>query len=136
MTLLSILYTILGVLASIIFIIYWKIIRPSKRLYDIYRKQGISCEPFVPLFGQLADLRRVSENDTAIDYRFELVRKHGYIYVIGAGPMINLLIMEPDLLADIFGRSHAQDYTKPRVTEVLKPLIGLRNLLVSEGAGT
>ena len=133
MTLRTILYVILGALASIIFLIYWKLIRPSKRLYDIYRKQGISCEPFVPLLGQMLDLYRVSQNDTAIDYRWKLVQKHGYTYGIGFGPMINLLIMEPDLLADVFGRSHAQYYIKPIVTKTLKPLIGTRNLLVSEG---
>ena len=134
MALLTIFYAILAVFSSIIFTIYWKFIRPPKRLYDIYRKQGISCEPFVPLVGQLPKIRQAADNDVAVNYRLELVRKHGYIYGICFGPMMRLIVMEPDMLADIFGRSHAQDYAKPMGSErVFKPLIGVRNLLVSEG---
>jgi cytochrome P450 len=135
MALLIILYTIVGSIFSILLIIYWKLIRPQKRFYDIFRSQGVSCEPFVPIIGQLPDLRHASENDLATNYRLELVRKHGYVYVIGFGPLIRLVVIEPDMLADIFGRSHAQDYGKPTETETFfKPLIGVHNLLVSEGS--
>lgn len=41
---------------------------------------------------------------------------------------------EPDMIADILGRSHAQDYTKTSLLRLaLKPLIGTHNLLASEG---
>ena len=130
---LTIFYAFLGIFSFIIILVYCKLIRPQKRLYDIYRKQGISCEPFIPLLGQLKDLRRAAEKDLAIDYRMKLVRKHGYIYGIGFGPLIRLIIMEPDMLADVFSRSHAQDYRKPMGIEIFKPLIGTHNLLVSEG---
>ena len=134
MVLLTIFSAILGTVSAIIFLIYWKLIRPQKRLYDIYRKQGVSCEPFVPLFGQLADMRRAGEKNNSMNYRLELVRKHGYVYGIGFGPTMRLIIIEPDMVADVFGRSHAQDYRKPIGTDqFFKPLIGVRNLLVSEG---
>jgi len=43
-------------------------------------------------------------------------------------------VIEPDMLADIFGSSHAQDYRKPTGTDMFfKSLIGVRNLLVSDG---
>ncbi|CAF1219176.1 unnamed protein product [Rotaria sordida] len=129
------LYTIVGLIFFIFFFIYWKLIRPQKRFYDIFRSQGVSCEPFVPFVGQLSDIRRASEKDEALNYRMKLVRKHGYVYVIGFGPSIRLIVMEPDMLADVFGRSHAQDYRKPIGTDsFFKPLIGVHNLLVSEGS--
>jgi cytochrome P450 len=132
---LAILCCIVTLVSSIFVVIYWKLIRPHKYFYDTFRNQGVSCEPFVPFVGQLADLRRASEQDNAMNYRMELVRKHGHIYVIGFGPFIRLVVIEPDMLADIFGRSHAQDYRKPIGTDqFFKPLIGVHNLLVSEGA--
>jgi cytochrome P450 len=80
-------------------------------------------------------MRRASEKDAGMIYRMELVKKHGYVYVTGFGPSIRLTVIEPDMLADIFGRSHAQDYRKPTGTDTFfKPLIGVHNLLVSEGA--
>ncbi len=80
-------------------------------------------------------LRRASENDSTMNYRMELVRKHGYVYAIGFGPSIRLIVIEPDMLADIFGRAHAQDYGKPTDTvRFFKPLIGVHNLLVTEGS--
>ena len=131
----AILCGIVALLSSILLVIYWKLIRPHKYFYDIFRNQSVSCEPFVPFVGQLADLRRASEQDNAMSYRMELVRKHDHIYVIGFGPFIRLVVLEPDMLADIFGRSHAQDYRKPIGTDqFFKPLIGVHNLLVSEGS--
>ncbi|UJR17680.1 hypothetical protein I4U23_004578 [Adineta vaga] len=129
-----ILYAILGLISFIIFRIYWKYIYLEKRFYDIFRNQGVPCEPFVPLVGQLSDIRRAMANDRAMDYRLNLVKKHGYIYVSAFGPTVRLNVIEPDMLADIFGRSHGQDYSKPVDTEIFfKPLIGKHNLLVSEG---
>ncbi|CAF1409324.1 unnamed protein product [Didymodactylos carnosus] len=101
MVLLILLYTILGLFSSIFFVIYWKFIRPQKRLYDIFRGQDVPREPFVPLFGQLPDIRRASEKDVAMNYRMELVRKHGYCYLIGFGPLTYLAVIEPDMLADV-----------------------------------
>ena len=135
MILITLLYTILGLSSLIFVLIYWKLIRPQRRLYDIFRNQGVSCEPFVPLIGQLPDLRRASEKDVAMTYRMELIKKHGYVFVSGFGPLIRLHVMEPDMLADIFGRLHVQDYRKPDNTDkFFKPIIGVHNLLVSEGA--
>ncbi|CAF2635800.1 unnamed protein product [Rotaria sp. Silwood2] len=134
MDLLIFFYAIVGIFSSVFFLLYWKFIRRQKRIYNIFRSQGISCEPFVPFFGQLPAMRRASDKDTVMDYRMELVQKHGYIYGICFGPTIYLVVLEPDMLADIFGRPHAQDYTKPLNTDnFFKPLIGVHNLLVSEG---
>jgi cytochrome P450 len=134
MILVVVLCTILGLLSSIIFIVYWKLIRPQKRFYDIFRSQDVSCEPFIPLIGQLPAIRHASENDATMSYRMELVRKHGYVYVIGFGTSVILVVMEPDMLADIHGRTHVQDYRKPTdMRELFQPLIGVHNLLVSEG---
>ena len=134
MVFLLILCTILGSFLAVVITLYWKFIRPEKNLYDFYRSQGIPGEPFVPLVGQLSDIRRANQKDAGMDYRMSLVKKHGYIYVSGFGPWTRLWIIEPDMLADIFGRSHSQDYKKPYNTAAFfKPLTGIHNLLVSEG---
>ncbi|CAF1174126.1 unnamed protein product [Adineta ricciae] len=134
MALLTVLYVLLGSISFIIFYIYWKYIYSKKCLYLMFRNQGIPCEPFVPFVGQLSDIRRASVNDNAMDYRLALAKKHGYVYVSGFGPSIHLNVMEPDMLADVFGRSHARDYNKPEDTvTVFEPLIGKHNLLTSEG---
>ncbi|UJR17985.1 hypothetical protein I4U23_004886 [Adineta vaga] len=125
---------IISLIITFIFLIYWKLIRRQKCLYNTYREQGISCEPFKPLVGQLLDFRHASDNDTIVNYRMKLIEKHGYVYGIGLGPSITLMIMDADMLADIFGRTHAQDYRKPSgMDKYFKPLIGIHNLLVSEG---
>ncbi|CAF2936556.1 unnamed protein product [Rotaria sp. Silwood2] len=134
MGLLILLYTILGVFSSIFFFIYWKFIHQQKRIYNILRSQGVPCEPFVPIVGQLPNMSRASEKGTAMNYRMELVRKHGYFYGICIGPTIYLVVLEPDMIADIFGPSHVQDYLKLlNIDKIYKPLIGVHNLLVSEG---
>ncbi|CAF0950840.1 unnamed protein product [Rotaria sp. Silwood1] len=67
-------------------------------------------------------------------YRMELVQKYGHVYLIGLGPSIYLSITEPNLIADVLGRSHVQDYTKPsNFSTDSELLIGKHNLLVSEG---
>ena len=134
MGLLILLYTVLGIFSSILFFIYWKFIHQQKRIYNILRSQGVPCEPFIPIVGQLPSMLRASEKGTAMNYRMELVRKHGYFYGICIGPAIYLIVLEPDMIADIFGPSHVQDYLKLlNIDKIYKPLIGVHNLLVSEG---
>ncbi|CAF1604104.1 unnamed protein product [Didymodactylos carnosus] len=135
MVLLLLLYTFVVPLSFIFFIVHWKLIRSQKRFYDTFRSQGVPGEPFVSLVGQLSEMRRASEKDAGIAYRLELVQKHGYLYLTRFGPYIRLSVMEPDMISDIFGRSHAQDYRKPtNIDKVFKSLIGVHNLLVSEGS--
>jgi membrane-associated PAP2 superfamily phosphatase len=61
------LYIFVTIVLATIVIVYLKVIRPQKRLYDIFRAQGIGGEPFVPLVGQLPELRRYRQADTAMD---------------------------------------------------------------------
>ncbi|CAF1381265.1 unnamed protein product [Adineta ricciae] len=134
MLLIIFLYCSVGLISLIFFLIYWKLVRPQKYYYDTFRNQKIPCEPFVPLIGQIPEIRCASENDATMDYRLKLIEKHGNVFVTGFGPSIKLNVNEPDMLADIFGRSHAQDYGKPNLTEkFFQPLIGVHNLLISQG---
>jgi cytochrome P450 len=117
-----------------IIIIYLKIIRPQKLLYDAFRAQGVNGEPFVPLFGQLPQMRRYRQHDLTMNFHEDLVRKHGNVFLFGFGPIIRLAITEPDMLADIFSRTNAQNYIKPPIfNTVFNPIIGEQNLLVAEG---
>jgi cytochrome P450 len=123
------------IIAVVVVIIYFKLIRPQKQLYDAFRAQGISGEPFVPLIGQIFEYSRQRENDTSVVYIQELAKKHGYTFLYGFGPLTRLFCNEPDLLADILSRNNAINYTKPKdFSTLFTPLIGHHNLLVAEGS--
>ncbi|CAF3654763.1 unnamed protein product [Rotaria socialis] len=127
-------YTSCAIVLPIVLIVYWKLIRPAKRLHDAFRSQGVPGEPFVPIIGQLLEMNRSRANDQYMGYYEELVKKHGNIFLHGFGPLARLIVLEPDMLADVLGRSHAQDYSKTALnSNVFKPIIGTHNLFVSEG---
>jgi cytochrome P450 len=114
--------------------VYFKLIRPQKRLYDIFREQGINGEPYVPLIGQLPLLRQYKQSDSVMDFGKDLVQKHGNTFVFGFGPIIRLVTADPDLLADVFSRTNAQNYIKPPMfNAIFTPIIGEQNLLVAHG---
>lgn len=116
------------------FILYYYLVYRERYVYDALRRQGIPGEPFVPLFGQMRAIRKAREDGTLMEYHLELAKKHGPIFLIGYGPLVRLVVLDPDLLSDVFGRSFADFYRKPiDFTTVLKPIIGEHNLLVSEG---
>ncbi|CAF1199913.1 unnamed protein product [Rotaria sp. Silwood1] len=128
------LYTFFILIIFSLTFIYWKFIRPTKYIYDILRSQGVRSEPFIPIIGQLPELRRYREEGRLLGYHQKLTEKHGLVYLFFLGPYTRLAIQEPDLIADIVGRTSAQNYIKPADLSVrLKPLIGIHNLLVSNG---
>ncbi|CAF3828857.1 unnamed protein product, partial [Rotaria sordida] len=111
------------------------LIRPQKQIYDAFRAQGISGEPFIPLVGQLPEMIKQINNDASMIYHEELEKKHGYAMLVGFGPLTRLIVHEPDLLADVLSRNNASNYMKPvEFNEVLVPIIGSHNLLVAEGS--
>ncbi|CAF1157394.1 unnamed protein product [Adineta ricciae] len=122
------------IILTIFLIVYWKLVRHEKLCYDILRRQGVPGEPFVPLIGQLFTINRARANDEYMMYYQKLAEKHGPVFLMGFGPLTRLIVHEPDLLADVLGRSHAQDYKKTTFTStVFKSIIGMHNLLVNEG---
>ncbi|CAF3853713.1 unnamed protein product [Rotaria sp. Silwood2] len=128
------LYTFVTIIFLTFVIIYYKLIHPEKRLYAIFREQGVKCEPFVPLIGQLPQIRRSRKFGSPMDFHQKLIQKHGNIYIFGFGPVVRLMINEPDLLADILDRKNARNYTKSLTAHIiLAPIIGDHNLLVAEG---
>ncbi|CAF0729825.1 unnamed protein product [Adineta ricciae] len=122
---------ILFLLALVAFI-YIKIVRPQKRIYDNLASQGVHSEPFVPVFGQIFDIIRANKQNKTLEYFNDLAKKHGYFYLMGMGPLQRLVVAEPGLLADILSRSKAEYYSKTSfLINIVKPLIGVHNLLVS-----
>lgn len=131
---LQIFYTVSFVFVLILILIYWKLIRPGKRIYDLLREQGIPCEPFVPLIGQLPELYVYRKRNQLMKYHEDLSAKHGFVFLFGLGAYPRLVVQDVELIGDILGRSHAHNYYKPAdLSERLKPLIGLHNLLISNG---
>jgi cytochrome P450 / NADPH-cytochrome P450 reductase len=132
---LQLVFTISTVSIASLFLFYWKLIRPGKLIYNALRAQGIPCEPFVPLIGQLPQLYQYRKQNQLLKYHEDLSDKHGLIFLFGLGLYPRLVVQDADLIADILGRAHAQDYYKPAdLSFRLKPLIGLHNLLISNGA--
>jgi cytochrome P450 len=128
------LYTFVTAILSTIVIVYLKVIRPQKRIYDIFRAQGIPGEPFVPIVGQLSEIRRYRKIDAVMEFSQDLTKKHGNVFLFGFGPTIRLAITEPELLADVYSRANTQNYIKPPIfNTVFAPIIGEQNLLVAEG---
>ncbi|CAF2429126.1 unnamed protein product [Rotaria sp. Silwood2] len=118
----------------LIFLLYWKLIRPGKQIYNVLRDQGIPCEPFVPFFGQLPRLYQYRKQNKIMKFHEELCTKHGSIFMFNLGVYPRLVVQDADLISDILGRAHAQNYYKPiDLICRLKPLIGLHNLLISNG---
>ena len=114
--------------------VYFKLIRPQKQSYDQIRAQGIGGEPFVPLFGQMTEVKKHRELHGSMFYHEQLVKKHGHTYVIGYGPYLRLVISDPDLLADIFNRTNAQFIVRPdEFRAEFVPMVGYHNLLVATG---
>jgi cytochrome P450 len=133
MTLLVIIYTFFGFVLTLITFIYFKVVRPQKRFYDIFKDQGIPCEPFVPIFGQLFDMIRANKQDKGMEYFNELARKHGNHFLFTMGPLPRFMLLEPELLADVLSRSKAEYYEKTSLLiNIIKPFIGVHNLLISK----
>ncbi|CAM4818974.1 unnamed protein product [Rotaria magnacalcarata] len=135
MLLLFVLYSVVLFTFIAIAIIYFKLIYPQKQLYNKFRAQGISAEPFVPLVGQLPEIRKKRNKDEQMIYQEELVAKHGNVYVFGFGPLTRLVLVEPNLLADLLSRNNATNYEKPSdFVSAFQPIIGSHNLLISGGS--
>ena len=125
-------YTILGLILALCIIIYVNLVRPQKRLYDIFRAQGIPGEPFIPVIGQAFDMIRASKENRGIEYYYELSQKLGNCFLFGMGPFTRLVLLEPELIADFLGRSKGGIYQRPPfLTNIVRPLTGVHNLLVS-----
>jgi cytochrome P450 len=119
----------------VIAIIYFKLIRPEKQMYDAFRAQGVNGEPFVPIVGQLPEIRRSRQMDMGLDYLQKLQQKHGNIFLLCFGPLSRIVVSEPDLLGDILSRNNAQNYIKPPLfSTIFIPILGRHNLLVADGS--
>ena len=128
------LYTFVFVIFALFAVIYFKIIRPQKALYDAFRAQGVQGEPYVPVIGQLREMIKYRDNDIPLVYFEELLEKHGSIFLFGYGPLTRLICNEPDLLADILSRANASNYIKPAdFSAAFIPIVGHHSLLVTKG---
>ena len=127
-----ILYTVCGALVTLITFIYFKLVRPQKKLHNVFRDQGVPCEKFVPIFGQLFDMNRAKKQDKGLEYFCELARKHGLVFFLNHGPMSRLELLDPDLIADVLSRSKDEIYQKPTFfINVIKNFVGLDILFLS-----
>jgi cytochrome P450 len=127
------LYTFVIIILIVLALIYFKLIYSQKQLYNAFRAQGVNGEPFVPIFGQILELRKYRNSDAPFVYHEELSKRHGYLFLFGFGPLTRLICIEPDLLADVLSRNNESNYVKPVDSTALKFIIGSRNLLLADG---
>ena len=125
---------VVGLIFFVIAVIYIKLIYPQQRLYQTFRSQGIAGERFIPLFGQSFAMIEASKKNQGVDYFHHLAEKNGLTFLFGFGPLTRLVLLDADLLSDVLGRTNAENYRKPAdLMNIVKPIIGAHNLLVSEG---
>ena len=127
-------YTTVVLILSLLALVYYKVIHPQKRVYDYFRAQGLPGEPFIPLIGQLIDMIRANKAGKGLEYFNELAQKHGYCFLFGFGPLTRILLVEPEVISDVLSRENSAYYRKPPdLNNIVKPILGTHNLLVSEG---
>ncbi|CAF1518236.1 unnamed protein product [Didymodactylos carnosus] len=123
---------ILAVLIVIVACVYYKLVYKQKQIYDAFRSQGIACEPFRPLVGQLPDMKQYAIRDEFMQYHCDLHLKHGNIYIFNFGPFPRVFIYEPELISDVL-KKFTRYYQKSNLARgELGSLIGLQNLLLSD----
>ncbi|UJR25824.1 hypothetical protein I4U23_007174 [Adineta vaga] len=122
------------IIILIVAIIYFKLIRPQKQIYDAFRAQGIEGEPFVPLLGQILEISKQRDNGTSVIYFQELAKKHGHTFLFGFGPLTRLVCNDPDLLADVLSRTNEVNYEKTIDFKLIfEALVGPHSLLTADG---
>lgn len=133
MIILYIVYFTFGLILTLIALVYYKLVYSQKRIYNAMKAQGIGGEPFIPVIGQLLDMVRANNNDRGLEYFEELQKKHGSCFLFGFGPLTRLILLDAELISDAFSRSKAVNYHKPiDLSNILKPIIGQHNLVLSE----
>ncbi|CAF4873941.1 unnamed protein product, partial [Rotaria magnacalcarata] len=116
---LLLIFGLFSVVVILALFIYIKLIRPAKQLYDAFRAQGFPGEPFVPLIGQMKDYQQAEKSSDVLSY----------------GPFTRFFCSEPEIIAEVLGRTKAQNFRKPtNFIGILKPIIGHQNVLLLEGS--
>ena len=122
------------IVLTLLTVIYLKVIRPQKQIYDAFRAQGIFGEPFRPVVGQILEVIKHRNKDTLFVYFLELLERHGPVYLFDFGLLTRLNCHEQDLLADVLSRTNASNYSKSSdFSAVFIPLVGHHSLLTMEG---
>ncbi|CAF1247068.1 unnamed protein product, partial [Didymodactylos carnosus] len=102
-------------------------------MYNAFKSQNIPGEPFLPILGQLRQMRQYASADKNMQYFVDLQSKHGCIYLFSFGPLVRLVITEPNLISDVL-KKYAKFYVKPKLFRmVFTSIMGEQNLLVTEG---
>ncbi|CAF2130208.1 unnamed protein product [Rotaria magnacalcarata] len=132
---LLLIFGLFSVVVILALFIYIKLIRPAKQLYDAFRAQGFPGEPFVPLIGQMKDYQQAEKSSDVLSYFNELCKKHGHCFLFSYGPFTRFFCSEPEIIAEVLGRTKAQNFRKPtNFIGILKPIIGHQNVLLLEGS--
>lgn len=126
-------FEIICIIIIILIIIYYKLIAKSQEIYNALRSQNIQGEPFVPIFGQIKELRKYFQLDKQMEYQLELQKKYGDRFILTIGPVVNLVIIDPDLISEILTKKSTH-YTKPKLFRTqFGPVSGSINLVLAEG---
>lgn len=132
---LNILLIFIAIVFVLLLAIYIVFVRPEKATYDALRRQGVPGEPFIPLIGQLLDIRKYRKDNRPMDFFENLVMRHGNKFLFCFGPIARLALSDPDLISDVVSRKNAANYVKPPLfSTVFIPLVGKHSLLVAEGS--
>jgi cytochrome P450 len=128
---LCVLFLFVSVVVVVLFLV---LVRESLFDHLHFRGQGLSCAPFIPVFGHLPSLFRYESEDRNLEYWKEHVRLYGPIHAISLGIATSLKLNDPHYLKPFF-RTMNQHYQPSLIARMyLEQHVGHENLLLSEGA--
>ncbi|CAF1095014.1 unnamed protein product [Didymodactylos carnosus] len=123
----------IAIIVILFLIIYFTLIHKELRVYNALKSQNIPGEPFVPIMGQLREMLKYAKADKSMQYYIDLQLKHGNIFLVTFGPHTRLIIIEPNLMADVL-KKYTKFYVKPSLFRtVFTSMMGEQNLILSEG---
>ena len=86
---------------------YVLLIHQPLRDHLFFKSQGISCAPFIPIFGHLPGLFRYESEDRNLDYWKDQVRLYGQVHAITLGTATSLKIDDPHYLKQLLRTKNA-----------------------------
>ena len=124
----------LSLVLLFLLLVYAVLIHRPLRDHLHFKAQGISCAPFIPVFGHLSGLFQYEAEDRNLDYWRDHVRTYGPIHAISLGASTSIKLDDPRYLKDVL-RTQNHHYVPSLIQRMyLDKHLGEHNLLLTSGS--
>lgn len=121
---------ILVILLLVLALVYKLVVVPYR--YTRYYGNRVTGAPFLPLIGNMLEIRQRRETMDAIAGTMAMRTERGRTFYFTLGPLFRIRTSDPDLVKGIL-QTKQKDFRKPELmTKVLGPVLGY-GLILSEG---